>query len=61
MGHAEDGLQDSMHDNAALKCFLRSKRHTLLIQDNDIATVKVDSVRSAQAGHWRDVSSGSLG
>jgi hypothetical protein len=50
-----------MHDNAALKCFLRSKRHTLLIQDNDIATVKVDSVRSAQAGHWRDVSSGSVG
>lgn len=31
-------------------------QHTLLIQNNDIATGQVDGMRSAEAGHCSDVS-----
>ena len=51
-GHAEEGLMYSIPNNATPGCLCKRIQHTLLVQDNDIAAVKVDGVRSTQAGHW---------
>lgn len=51
--HAEVGSMDSMPNTAAAEHLRGRILHTLLIQDNDIAAIEIDGVRSTQAGHWR--------